>query len=141
MAEPTYQYLQAKAEQGILVLTITKAQIEGEEVAAVLSREMCAAADAFQSNRIIVDFQNTSYISSVAFWPLLTLWGKIKGGGGRLVLCGLSPMVGDVFYATRMISSDVSIKAPFQVETDVAAAVARLKQAVSQPETPEPEIP
>jgi anti-anti-sigma factor len=134
MAAAPYQYLQAKVEQGVLVLTTTRAQIEGEEVAATLRQEMCAAADEYGINQIIVDFHQTTYISSAAFWPLLSLWSKIKDGGGRLILCGLSPMVGDVFYTTRMISPDVSIKAPFQVEANLASALARMREPAPQPD-------
>src|SRR5262249_20020391 len=126
MSEPQYQHLKTRLEQGILVLTITEKAVQGETLADGLRREMLAAADIHQARPIVVDFQQTEYNSSVALWPLLTLLRKIKDGGGRMILCGLSPLVGDIFYTTKLVSPDGSFAAPFGMETDVAAAVARL---------------
>jgi anti-anti-sigma factor len=135
MAEPQYQCLLSRVEQGVLVLTITKAQLEGDEVAALLRQEMDDVTNRSNTNRVVVDFQHTTYISSVAFWPLLSLWSKIKAADGRLILCGLSPMVGDVFYTTRLVSPDVSVQAPFQVEEDVEAAIAKMNSPVPEGKT------
>jgi hypothetical protein len=44
-------------------------------------------------------------------------------------ICGLSPIVGDVFYTTRLVSASGSSGAPFGVEPDVETALARLRSA------------
>lgn len=137
MAEPTYGYLRPHLEDGVLVLTITRTQLQGEEVAAELRQEMLQTAEHFQARNVVVDFTKTDYLSSCAFWPLISLWRKVNQVGGRLVLCGLSPMVGDVFYTTRLVSPDGSFAAPFGMEKDVAAAVARAKEE----RPPEPAAP
>jgi anti-anti-sigma factor len=128
MANP-YRHIQHRLEQGVLVLTITESEIQGEDIATELRTEMLAVAEQFKTRNVLVDFRNTQYISSVAFWPLLSLHRKLQSSGGRVTVCGLSPTVGDVFYSTRLVSPTGAFAAPFGVEADVTAALARLTGA------------
>ncbi len=124
--ESPSRYLISRTEQGVLVLSITATSVEGEEVPEALRQEMLAAVERARAGKVVVDFQRTQYISSAAFRPLLALRRKLQEAGGRLVVCGLNPVVGDVFYTTRMINAGASVSAPFDMESDVPAAVARL---------------
>jgi anti-anti-sigma factor len=132
MAPVNYRLLQASIEQDVLVLTITEPQVEGDEVARALQQEMLAAAEAANARHIVVDFRNVRYISSVAFGPLLALRRKLQGANGRLMVCGLSQMVGDIFYTTRMVSPSGTFTAPFELQADVAAAIAALSAPAAQ---------
>jgi anti-anti-sigma factor len=126
MAHTPYRLLQASTEQDVLVLTITEPQVEGDEVAQVLKQEMLAAAEAASLHKAVVDLRNARYISSVAFGPLLALRRKLQEENGRLMVCGLSATVGDVFYTTLMVSPTGNFTAPFELQTDVTSAVAAL---------------
>lgn len=128
MAE-SCRLLTSRTEQGVLVLTVTESQIEGNEIARELQREMLSAVDAVGARLVVVDLQHVRYVSSVAFGPLLHLRRKLQASAGRLVVCGLSAMVGDVFYTTRMVSPDGTFVAPFEMQADAAAAVAALGAA------------
>src|SRR5207244_2322166 len=128
MAEPQARHLKSSPEQGVLVLTLTTARIEGEAVADALLQEMLAALPATETPNFVVDFQLTHYLSIVAFRALLGFRRRVLESGGKLVLCGLNPVIGDVFFTTRMISTDPQTTAPFVMEADVPAAVARLVQ-------------
>jgi len=134
MAPTQYRLLQVRAEGDVLVLTLTEAQVEGDSIAQSLQAELLAAASAAAARKVIVDFQNVKYISSVAFSPLLALRRHLNGTGGRLVVCGLNEMVGDIFYTTKMVSPSGTFAAPFEMQPDVAAAVA----ALSPPTEPAP---
>jgi anti-anti-sigma factor len=127
MPEPQYRYLKTRVDEGILVLTITLTHVEGDQVVSDLRKDMLAAADFHQACKVVIDFQQTQFISSAAFWPLLSLHKHLKEVGGRLVLCGLSPLVGDLFYTTKLVCPDGSFAAPFGLEADVSAAMAHLK--------------
>jgi anti-anti-sigma factor len=126
MAENQYRCLQCHLERSVLVLTITVEQVEGVAVGSELLREMLQAAAEFEAKNVVVDFQRTKYISSTAFRPLLGLRSKIRERGGQVILCGLSPPVGDVLITTRLVCPDGSPEAPFGLEPDVAAAIAKL---------------
>jgi anti-anti-sigma factor len=123
--------LQSSLEQGVLVLTITQARIQGEEIAQTLRDEMRAAVERAGVNRVVVDLQHARYLSSVAFWPLLSLRRQLLDAGGRLIICGLSGDIEDIFRTTKMISTGGAVDAPFDVAEDVADAVARLLEETS----------
>jgi len=129
MPEKTYRYLQCRTEQDVLVLTITEARVQGDEVAEDLRQEMLAAVDESGCGKVVIDFRHAEYLSSAAFRPLLALRRKLQETGGRIMLCGLSETVGDVFYTTRMISDGGTVQPLFDMEPDEAAAIARLASA------------
>jgi anti-anti-sigma factor len=126
MPDSPYRYLKAAVEQGVLVLTINTSELQDEKVTSALNEEFTAAMEHYRPRKVIVDLQQLRYVSSVAFRPLLSLRKKMLDSGGRLMLCGLSSVVGDVFYTTRLVGSSGNFAAPFELEADVAAAVARL---------------
>lgn len=122
-AEP---FLEAVVEGEVLILTILRRQIEGEESASTLKEEMLDAVQKHGRSLVVLDMRNTRYVSSIAFWPLLTLRKQLNEKGGRLVICGLTGTVEEVFTSTKMVSSNGSTKAPFEMASDRAAAVTRL---------------
>jgi anti-anti-sigma factor len=126
MPESPYRYLTPSVEQGVLVLTLTTSELQDEKVTGALHQEFMAAVEHYRPRKVVVDLHQLRYVSSVAFRPLLSLRKKMLENGGRLMLCGLSSVVGDVFYTTRMVGSTGNFSAPFELEADVAAAVARL---------------
>jgi len=133
MSAQDYHHLTAGIEQGVLVLTITEAKVQGDQIAEALRQEMLTALAHSGLGKVVVDFRHAEYISSAAFRPLLALRRQLQEAGGRLLLCGLSSVVGDVFHTTRMIDAGGSVTPMFEMETDVVAAVARLNSG-SQPE-------
>ena len=129
MAETAYPYMTSRVEGDILILTLTEPKIQGEGIAETLRQDMVGALDAARVTKVIIDFQHAQYISSAAFRPLLALRRKLQDRGGRIVLCGLSPVIGDVFYTTRMVGDDGSIKPLFEMKADVASAMEHLSAA------------
>jgi anti-anti-sigma factor len=136
MAEHSYRLLDVNGQGDVLVLTITEPQVEGDPVAQELQRELMAAATAANARKVIIDFRNVRYISSVAFAPLLALRRHLNDCGGRLLLCGLSSMVGDIFYTTKMVSPTGTFTAPFEMQADLPAALAALREAPPAEPTP-----
>ncbi len=118
--------LHSSIDQGILVLTIAQSRIQGEEIAQSLREEMQSALEKAGVNRVVIDLRHARYLSSAAFWPLLSLRRQLLDAGGRLIICGLSGDVEDVFTTTKMISLGGEADAPFEVAPDASAAVARL---------------
>jgi len=119
--------LQSSVDQGVLVLTITQSRIQGEETAQQLREEMQAALEKTGIHRVVVDLQNVRYMSSVAFWPLLSLRRQLATSQGRLIICGLTGDIETLFLTTKMISSGGAVDAPFEVAPNAAAALERMK--------------
>jgi anti-anti-sigma factor len=129
MARPPEPAVRSSVENGVLVLTVLWSQIEGEDAAHALGREIQEALARTRATAVVVDLQHTRFVSSAAFWPLLNLRRQLQPKGGRLMICGLSGAVEDVFTTTRMVSTGGAVDAPFQMAPDRAAAVARLSAA------------
>jgi anti-anti-sigma factor len=117
-----------RTEDGVLVLTILDTHLQEEKVAEALSQELLRLLDECRADRVVVDCHRIQYVSSVAFRPLLQLRRTLQERGGRLVLCCLNKVVGDVFYTTRLVSPDGAVSAPFELAPTVAEAVSRLRE-------------
>jgi anti-anti-sigma factor len=129
MAELPTTFLTASLEGEVLALTVTITQLEGQEVAEVLKREMLAAVERTGATRVVIDLSRARYVSSIAFWPLLALRRHLLDRGGRLLLSGLTGPVLDVFTMTKMVVGSGPVNAPFEVAPDLPTAVATLRQA------------
>jgi anti-anti-sigma factor len=127
MPEPQFRHVRCRLEDGVLVITIAEQQVQGDELADALRQEFFQALDHFQAGRAVLDFQEVKYLGSAGFRPLLSLHRRLRGQGGALLLCNLSPEVAEVFHITRLISTSRSYVAPFETAPSVAEAVARLK--------------
>jgi anti-anti-sigma factor len=127
MPESEGTYLQASRDQGVLVLAVTRARIQGEEAAHALREGMLAAVNQAAADRVVVDLQKTTYMSSAAFWPLLALRRHLQQRGGQLLLCGLNEDIEGLFRTTKMVGN--GLDSPFQLVPDRAAAVALLAAA------------
>jgi anti-anti-sigma factor len=111
-----------------LVLTITVPHIRSAafELVDALRQELFTAIAGIARPRVVLDLSDIEYFGSAGVRPLLSLRRQIQQAGGQLVLCHLSPEVEEVLRTTRLISPDDETPAAFDVEPDVAAAVARL---------------
>lgn len=122
----TSPLLHGSVDEGVLVLTIKQPRIQGEETAQQLRDEMQAALEKAGVNRVVVDLQHVRYLSSVAFWPLLSLRRQMLDLGGRMIICGLNGDIEDIFTTTKMISAGGAVDAPFEVAPDAATAIKRI---------------
>jgi len=120
--------LHSSVDQSVLVLAVTQQSIQGEEAAQQLGDEMQRALERAGVNRVVVDLQHVRYLSSVAFWPLLSLRRHLLNAGGRMIICGLSGDIEDLFMTTKMISTGGAVDAPFEVAPDDAAAIAKMNE-------------
>jgi anti-anti-sigma factor len=125
--EPShFRHLIVRDEKGVLVLTLTEANLQGDKLAKALRQELLSVIAGNPSHKVVLDFQRVKSLSSEIFRPLVTLRHKLEETKGKLVICGLSPDVTRAFSATRLMSSVRSATSTFQVQPDVPAAVANL---------------
>jgi anti-anti-sigma factor len=131
--QATKPYLEPSVERGVLVLTINRQQIEGEDIALGLKDELLATVAHHGIHKVVLDLKNTRYVSSIAFWPMLALRRQLSDRGGRLIVCGVTGAVYDIFTTTKMVSSAGSLNAPFEMASDREAAVALLAEESASP--------
>lgn len=115
----------------VAVLTLSDAQIIGDDLADSLRDQLLAVAVQSQARNIVLDFQKVTFLSSSGFRPLLSLHRLLRQQNGKLILCRLSPEVREIFEVTRLISTKGQGKAPFEVYPDAVAAVASLSSEIA----------
>jgi anti-anti-sigma factor len=126
MSQPNYRHLESNVVSGVLVITVKETQLQDEKLAQAIQDELLAAVNSSGISNVVVDLRNIRYVSSVAFRPLLRIRRHVYDAGGKLILCGMSRVVGDVFFTTKLVSPDGSFVAPFEMAADAAAAVERI---------------
>jgi anti-anti-sigma factor len=121
-------HVQATTQQGVLVLTFSDKELRDESQCAMIRQEFHDAVKRSAVKKIIVDFGKVQFAASVAFRPLLSLRRLVHENGARLVLCGLSELVAEVFQATRLLASPHAAAAPFEAKPDLVSAIAYLNK-------------
>ncbi|MBM4069224.1 MAG: STAS domain-containing protein [Planctomycetes bacterium] len=132
MADPFFKHISCRKEPGILVIVLTDAKIQGDDLADSIRQSLLAAVSHHAVNKVIIDFHNVTYLRSAGFRPLLSLHRKLNETRGRMVFCNLSPEILEVFTVTRLISSTRSNSAPFERAVDLADALARFRHHTSR---------
>jgi anti-sigma B factor antagonist len=120
----THSHVAARTESGVVVLTIKEKQLTGEDLCEAIRQELLSAVG--DRAKIIVDFSQVEYVSSVAFRALLSLRRRVHQLEGRLVLCHLSPPVAEVFKATRLLINSRSSPSMFEEQPTIEAGIAAL---------------
>jgi anti-anti-sigma factor len=133
MPPSEFRHLTVRDDQGVLVVTLTEPQLQGDKLAKALRQELLSVVTSNPSRQVVVDFQRVASLSSEIFRPLITLRHKLEEEKRRLVLCGLTPNVSRAFNATRLISSVRSSSSSFQVEPNVSTAVANMTEGQTEP--------
>jgi anti-sigma B factor antagonist len=54
------------------------------------------------SSRIVVSFHNVEFISSTFLNRMILLRRSVLAAEGKLVLCGLNPVIKEIFEASRL---------------------------------------
>jgi anti-anti-sigma factor len=132
MAEPPFKHLKRQVEQGILVLTITAAEIHSEGMTEDLRLELLAAVKGLENPKVVIDFQPVKVISTTCLRALLSFRRHLREKGGQVLLCNLSTQVAEVLYTTRLVSPTSSALIPFAMAPDVATSVAHLSEGASE---------
>src|SRR4051794_7890486 len=98
-----YQHIAAREQDGVLIITVAVARLSSYELAEAFGRELLDAVSGKAAPKVVVDLSKLTYLSSVGYGPLITLRSRVRESGGRLILCGLSGVVKEVFEATRLL--------------------------------------
>jgi anti-anti-sigma factor len=120
----------------VVVLRIEPAQVTGDTLAEALRDEFLTLLTRCRAQNAVVDFRTVAYMSSAGFRPLLSLLREVRRRGGRLVLCGLRPVVEETFAITRLVNTGGSTPSTFEVQPSLAAAIASLDAADEPPAAP-----
>jgi len=124
----SYRHISAREDDGVLILAVELARVDRYELAESMGAELIEAVLGKTSPKVIVDLEKVTYISSVGYGPLISLRGRVREAGGRLILCGLAGVVKEMFEATRLLINPHSPKSLFEFAETREQAVAALRE-------------
>src|SRR5262245_51939530 len=106
MAEGSFQHLSCRTDHDVLVLTVTRPRVRGDELADQLRTEMLAAVEQAGATRVVLDLQKVMEMTSRGFGAIAAFRHEfVKVRGGQVALCGLSPFVRETLELIRFIDS------------------------------------
>lgn len=132
MAAPQYRHVRCLIEADVLVLTLNGPQLHSDRMTRELRDEMLNAIALYQARKVIVDFIHVRVLSSTGLLSILQMRKHMQGISGRLILCGLSAAVEEVFLTTRLVGSSGSSPLLFDSAPTVAEALARMTDVVAK---------
>jgi anti-anti-sigma regulatory factor len=115
-----YRHIKTATDGGVLVITIMSSQLLDDVIFDGFLQELLAAVAQAGIGKVVVNFQAVKAICTGVFQALLELKAHLGEMRGRLVLCGLSPTVEEIFHLAALATGT---GAPFESEPDVETAV------------------
>ena len=68
----------------------------------VVGQQLFTLVDDQRRRNLLLNFAAVEYLSSAALLKLMTLRKKLLAAGGKLVLCGVTPQIYEVFAVTKL---------------------------------------
>ena len=123
MTENELRYVSASVHDKVLVISILVEQFRNHDIMYAMRDEILSLVDPAKMSQVVLDFQHVSFVGSLGLHAFLAV--RRHFAGGQIVICNFSDSIRRVFEICRLVSPDPSVKAPFEVEDFLEAALAR----------------
>ncbi len=114
-------------EGSVLVVNVLPEQLRDYPVVQALREGVIAAIEQTKVKHVVIDLSRVKHLGSVAFLAFLAI--RRQSGIDRIVLCGLSEFVQELFRMCKLIASAGGKNAPFE---QAATREEALKMCTSQ---------
>ena len=119
------RYWRCHREAGVFVVTMTTRYLFDDVLAEGFFPELVTTVVAAGTQKLVLDFEHVEAISGAALEGLEQLASLLEERRGRLVLCGMSEQVAEMFHVAALSRT---APAAWKTKRDVAAAIASLNQ-------------
>lgn len=99
-------------EGTVLVVDVLPEQLRDFSVVQALREGVIAAIEQTHVKHVVIDLSRVKHLGSVAFLAFLAI--RRQSGIDRIVLCGLSEFVQELFRMCKLIASGGGKSAPFE---------------------------
>jgi anti-anti-sigma factor len=118
MASVQPDYLSVSLHDGVAVVEILVRELNQPAFAQELGAQLKEFLRSRPSDRVLLDFHNTEYMSSTAFAALFQFAKDTSAAGIRAAVCGMSP---DVRIGAQILSLDHYLPFADDVPSGLAA--------------------
>lgn len=88
--------------EGISCVEILDAVVVDDAVVNRIEAAARQVLEDFPGQRLLIDFGKVTYVSSAMFGRLIALNRLMKARGWRLLVCGMSPLIREMFAVTHL---------------------------------------
>lgn len=114
-------HLQCSVDGSVAVVTLLDEQLRNPEVVNQVKDAMIEAIRGTGCRNVVIDLGRVTFIGSVGFLAFLAV--RRIADIENVVLCNLTPNIRQMFGVSRLIPTDLSPSAPFQVADSLTLAI------------------
>ena len=96
------RYFRIESDGDPAVIVLTEPRLHGDVIGEVLRIELNQLVRDTRPNRLIIDFQNVTMISSSVISALVSVKKSLEEWGASLVLRAMAPPIRDVWQTLRL---------------------------------------
>jgi anti-sigma B factor antagonist len=101
-SQPRRQRIEVSDVGDIAVVTFIDKKILDEQNIQMIGDDLFRLVDELGRRKVLLNFSNVQYMSSAALGKLIRLHQRLHSLGGKLILCGISKDLMDVFTITKL---------------------------------------
>jgi anti-sigma B factor antagonist len=93
--------LRIQKQDQVAIVSFVTSRILDQSNVQQLGEEFDSLVDQFHFDKVVLNFENVSYMSSAVMGKLVALLKKVKAAGGRLKLCNIEEGIYEIFEIMR----------------------------------------
>jgi anti-sigma B factor antagonist len=100
--QPRRRRLEVEDVGDVAVVNFVDKKILDEQNIQMIGDDLFRLVDEQGRKKILLNFSNVEFLSSAALGKLITMTRKVQAVKGKLVLCGISKEIREVFEITKL---------------------------------------
>ncbi len=122
MSDATPACVTSQQQGDIAVFHIQQTELRDADTAYRLRDAMVGQIDATEAEHAVIDLSNVQFVGSIGFLAFMSM--KRRLSGGKIVLCGLSPTVREMFQVCGLLGDNLNAAAFLEAgDKDQAIAI------------------
>ena len=102
MSLPAPQHLRVEIVDGITLVSIVEGDLLAEDVIQEVGDQLLRLVVEMGEAKLVISFRDVRYMSSPMVGQLVKLHKKVARAKGRMILCGFSPVLREVFRISQL---------------------------------------
>jgi anti-sigma B factor antagonist len=102
MSTSARQHLRVEVITGVTLVSIVDVDLLAEDVIMEVGEQLFRLVDEQGETKLVISFRDVRYMSSAMVGQLVKLHKKVVKAGGRMILCGFSPTIREVFRISHL---------------------------------------
>ncbi|MGL4421275.1 MAG: STAS domain-containing protein [Gemmataceae bacterium] len=100
--KPRRQRIVVEDMGDVTVVNFVDKKILDEQNIQMIGDDLFRLVDELGRRKLLLDFQKVEFMSSAALGKLIRLDQRLKQVGGKLILCGISKSIMEIFEITKL---------------------------------------